>query len=57
MPEILKFEERLHDFQSDRERYNSIMTRFDERLSHKAEKSTIETLYEYLAEKYWTQRK
>ena len=42
MPEILKFEDRLFEFQSDREKYGEIIKRFDERIAYKADKNAIE---------------
>ena len=52
LPELAKFEQKIIDFNLEIEKNSLILRRFDENLANKAEKSTIEQLYNHLDIKY-----
>ena len=51
MPEIVKFEQKVIDFSGEIEKYKLIMRKFDEQISHKAEKNSLYLIYKYVDEK------
>ena len=48
MPEIIGFEKKLIQFNSDRETQNEIIRKFDSSLSTKANKQTTREIYSYI---------
>ena len=52
IPEILKFEQKLIDFEQNQSKLNLIMRSFDEFITLKADKISINELYKYCDESF-----
>lgn len=52
IPELARFEQRIIDFQLELDKNKLIICRFDETLTTKADKISIENLYNHCSERY-----
>lgn len=56
LPEILKFEQKLINYQGEIDRTHLIIRKFDEQMISKAEKNAVDKIYRYIDENFQTKR-